>query len=67
MEPKIEKRTVKASVLVGDTNDFVLVGLAASYNTLSADVGGFTNAKCALYIYNHETAEATTLLPLKLT
>ena len=41
MEPKIEKRTVKASVLAGDTNDFVLVGLAASYNTLSADVGGF--------------------------
>jgi HK97 family phage prohead protease len=41
MEPKVEKRTVKASVLAGDSNDFVLVGLAASYNTLSADVGGF--------------------------
>jgi len=37
----LEKRTVKASVLAGDSKDFVLVGLAASYNTLSSDIGGF--------------------------
>jgi HK97 family phage prohead protease len=41
MAHRIEKRTTKASVLAGDSNDFELVGLAASYNTLSGDVGGF--------------------------
>jgi len=41
MSHSIEKRTVKASVLAGDSKNFELVGLAAAYNSLSSDIGGF--------------------------
>jgi uncharacterized protein len=41
MSHSIEKRTVKASVLAGDSKDFELIGLAAAYNSLSGDIGGF--------------------------